>query len=295
MADPKPGIARLEVAAAAILFSLGGAGIKACSLTSWQIAAFRSAVAAAMFLVLLPESRRGWTRGTWIVGTGYAATMLLFVIANKLTTSANTIFLQSTAPLYVLLLGPWLLHERNRASDLFVMVLLAAGLCLFFVGHENPWRTAPDPFRGNVLAGIAGVTWALTIMGMRRLGRERHDAPNPAVPAVVAGNVIAVLVALPFALPVPAVRTSDAVILFGLGTVQIGLAYVFLTRALRSVPAFEAMVLLLLEPALNPVWAWLVHGERPGGWAILGGVLILGASGLKTWNDARLAPEIPPA
>jgi drug/metabolite transporter (DMT)-like permease len=221
--------------------------------------------------------------------------MLLFVIANKLTTSANTIFLQSTAPLYVLLLGPWLLHERNRASDLFVMVLLAAGLCLFFVGHENPWRTAPDPFRGNVLAGIAGVTWALTIMGMRRLGRERHDAPNPAVPAVVAGNVIAVLVALPFALPVPAVRTSDAVILFGLGTVQIGLAYVFLTRALRSVPAFEAMVLLLLEPALNPVWAWLVHGERPGGWAILGGVLILGASGLKTWNDARLAPEIPPA
>jgi drug/metabolite transporter, DME family len=291
----RTGVARLEVIAAAFLFSLGGAGIKACSLTSWQIAAFRSAIAAAMFLLLLPESRRGWTAKTWIVGAGYAATMLLFVIANKLTTSANTIFLQSTAPLYVLLLGPWLLHERNRASDLLVMTLLAVGLCLFFVGHENPWRTAPDPFRGNVLAGIAGVTWALTIMGMRRLGRERHDAPNPAVPAVVAGNVIAVLVALPFALPVPHARTSDAVILFGLGTVQIGLAYIFLTRALRSVPAFEAMVLLLLEPALNPIWSWLVHGERPGGWALLGGILILGASGLKTWNDARLAPEVPPA
>ncbi len=291
----RTGIARLEVIAAAFLFSLGGAGIKACSLTSWQIAAFRSAIAAAMFLLLLPESRRGWTAKTWIVGAGYAATMLLFVIANKLTTSANTIFLQSTAPLYVLLLGPWLLHERNRASDLLVMALLAVGLCLFFVGHENPWRTAPDPFRGNVLAGIAGVTWALTIMGMRRLGRERHDAPNPAVPAVVAGNVIAVLVALPFALPMPHARAADAVSLFGLGTVQVGLAYVFLTRGLRSVPAFEAMVLLLLEPALNPIWSWLVHGERPGGWALLGGILILGASGLKTWNDARLAPEVPPA
>ena len=80
MADAKPGIARLEIAITAILFSLGGAGIKACSLTSWQIAMFRSAIAATMFLLFLPESRRGWTRWTWIVGAGYACTMLLFVI-----------------------------------------------------------------------------------------------------------------------------------------------------------------------------------------------------------------------
>jgi drug/metabolite transporter (DMT)-like permease len=295
MDKAKPGIARLEIAITAILFSLGGAGIKACSLTSWQIAMFRSAIAAVMFLVFLPESRRGWTRWTWIVGAGYASTMLLFVIANKLTTSANTIFLQSTAPLYVLLLAPWLLRERNRASDFLVMALLAVGLCLFFVGHENPWRTAPDPLRGNVLAAISGVSWALTIMGMRLLGRESHDAPNPTVPAVLVGNLIAVIVSLPFAVPVPALGRVDALVLLGLGTVQIGLADVFLTRGIRSVPAFEAMVILLLEPALNPVWSWLVHGERPGGWAIVGGVLILGASALKTWNDARLAPEIPPA
>jgi drug/metabolite transporter (DMT)-like permease len=295
MADRKPGIARAEIAITAILFSLGGAGIKACSLTSWQIAMFRSAIAAVMFLIFLPESRRGWTRWTWIVGAGYASTMLLFVIANKLTTSANTIFLQSTAPLYVLLLGPWLLRERNRASDFLIMAILVAGLCLFFVGHENPWRTAPDPFRGNLLACISGVSWALTIMGMRLLGRERHDTPNPTVPAVLAGNLIAVIVALPFAVPVPALGRVDALVLLGLGTVQIGLAYVFLTRGIRSVPAFEAMVILLLEPALNPVWAWLVHGERPGAWAIAGGALILGASALKTWNDARLAPEVTPA
>ena len=89
-------------------------------------------------------------------------------------------------------------------------------------------------------------------------------------------------------------RTADAVILFGLARFESASPTRF-SRARSGASAFEAMVLLLLEPALNPVWAWLVHGERPGGWAILGGVLILGASGLKTWNDARLAPEIPPA
>src|SRR3989442_11806346 len=100
-------VARLRVIAAALLFSIGGAGIKACALTSWQVAGFRSGIAALVLFLLLPDSRRGWTRRTALVGASYAATMILFVLANKLTTSANTIFLQSTAPLYILLLGPW--------------------------------------------------------------------------------------------------------------------------------------------------------------------------------------------
>ena len=108
-------------------------------------------------------------------------------------------------------------------------------------------------------------------------------------------------VSLPFALPVTNAGPADAGIIVGLGVVQIGLAYVFLIRGLRDVPAFEAMILLLLEPALNPVWSWIVHGERPGAWSLLGGALILGASVLKTWNDSRIAvkrgqpaPEVDP-
>jgi drug/metabolite transporter, DME family len=293
----RPFVARLQVFAAALLFSLGGAGIKACTLTSWQVAGFRSGVAAAMFLLLWPEARRHWTWRAFVVGSAYAATMLLFVLANKLTTSANTIFLQSTAPLYILLLGPWLLGERNRPSDLFVMALVVVGLSLFFLNREAPVRTAPDPLRGNLLAAVAGVTWALTITGMRRLGREERANPGTAgtaVPAVAIGNLLALVCSLPFALPVARATPQDLLIIFGLGTVQIGLAYVFLTRALRFVPAFEAMVLLLLEPALNPVWSWIVHGERPGAWPLVGGALILGASGLKTWNDARAAGAASP-
>ena len=286
--------ARLQILAAALLFSIGGAGIKACALTSWQVAGFRSGIAALTILLLLPASRRGWTWRSLVVGSTYAATMVLFVLANKLTTSANTIFLQSTAPLYVLLLGPWLLKERTRRSDLFVMALVTAGLALFFIGSEPPVKTAPAPLHGNLLAVVSGLTWALTIMGMRWLGREEDAGRGSAAPAVVAGNVLALLVSLPFALPVVGAKPVDGVLIFGLGTVQIGLAYLFLTRALRTVPAFQAMILLLLEPALNPIWAWLIHGERPGAWPILGGILILGATGLKTWSDSRSARDTEP-
>jgi drug/metabolite transporter, DME family len=251
------------------------------------VAGFRSGVAAIVLFFFLPGARRGWTWRTTMVGATYAATMLLFVLANKLTTSADTIFLQSAAPLYILLLAPWLLGEKNRPSDLLVILLVVAGLSLFFVANESPLRTAPDPWRGNLLAIAGGVSWALTIIGMRWLGREEHEGRGSAAPAVVTGNVLAFLIAMPFALPVLSARPVDWAIILGLGTFQIGLAYIFLTRALRLVPALEAMILLLLEPALNPVWAWWLEGERPGAWSILGGTLILGATVLKTWFDSR--------
>jgi DME family drug/metabolite transporter len=277
--------ARLQVLAAALLFSVGGAGIKACELTSWQVASFRSGIAAILVWWVMPEARRAWNWRVVLASLAYAATVILFVLANKLTTSANTIFLQSTAPLYILLLAPWLLRERNRPFDLLVIALLAAGLSLFFVGAEPPLRTAPNPVAGNILAATAGITWALTVMGLRWLGRAGEAGGAPAV--VVAGNLIAFLAALPFALPVAHARPIDGVIVLGLGIVQIGVAYVFLTRAMRHVPALEASVLLLLEPALNPLWAWLVHRERPGLWSMLGGLIILGATALKTWLHSR--------
>lgn len=289
--------ARLQVLAAALIFSVGGAGIKACALTSWQVASFRSGIAALAVWLMMPEARRGFRRPVWLVSLAYAATVLLFVLANKLTTSANTIFLQSTAPLYILLLAPALLREKTRAFDWAIIGLLAIGLSFFFVGAEAPLRTAPNPALGNILAAAAGITWALTVMGLRWIGRAEGAAGSaPAV--VIAGNAIAFLVALPFALPVEHARALDWVIVSGLGVVQIGVAYVFLVRAMRHVPALEASVLLLLEPALNPLWAWIIHGERPGPWSNAGGLLILGATGLKTWLDSprgrpRNAPPAP--
>jgi drug/metabolite transporter (DMT)-like permease len=224
----------------------------------------------------------------------YAACLTLFVLANRLTTSANTIFLQSTAPLYLVVLGPWLLKEPTRRQDLGFMAAVGAGLVLFFVGVEPPAVTAPDPVRGNVMAVASGFFWALTVCGLRWMGAG-GGARGSATAAVVSGNITAFLVALPFALPVGSHSAADWGIVAYLGIFQIALAYLFVTRALAVIPALEASLILLVEPVLNPVWAWIVHGERPGSWALLGGGVILGATTVKGWLDARAGRTVVPA
>ena len=282
--------ARLGLVGAAVLFSTGGAAIKATALSSWQVAGLRSAVAALALVALLPEARRGYSPRAALVAVAYAATLVLFVTSNKLTTSASAIFLQDTAPFYVLLLGPLLLRERVRPADLGLMAVIAAGMAMFFLGADAPMRTAPAPLRGNVLAACSGVAWALTLVGLRWMGAGGAGAP---LAAVVLGNLLAALVCLPWALPLAGARAADLGAVAYLGVVQIGLAYLLVTRAMRHVPAFEASLLLLVEPALNPVWTWAVHGERPGPWTLAGGVLIIGATAARAFIDARLAA--PPA
>ena len=285
--QPTPLSARLEVLGAAALFSSGGAIIKAIHLAGWQVASFRSMVAAATLFVLMREARRRPNLKVLGVGLAYAATMILFVLANKLTTSASAIYLQSTAPLYVLLLSPWLLHEKIRGRDVVFMVVLAAGLGLFFVGFDPVSATAPNPKLGNLLSIASGLTWALTVMGLRALGKG-GEAWGPA--SALWGNILAALLCLPLALPVPRSHPTDWVLVALLGIFQIGVAYLLLIRGLVRVRAFEASLLLLLEPVLNPIWAWLVHGEKPGVWSIAGAAMILVATAVKSWVDAAFVP-----
>ena len=282
--------ARLQLIGAAVLFSTGGAAIKAADFTGWQIASFRSGIAAAALLLMAPAARRGWTVPASLVGIGYAGCLILFVLANRLTTAANTIFLQSTAPLYVLILSPWLLKEPIRRQDLGFMLAVGVGLLLFFIGVEQPAATAPDPGRGNLLALASGLFWALAVCGLRWLSLDqRRGSP---VAAVVSGNLTAFLVTLPMALPVGTHGFGDWTIILYLGIFQIALAYIFVTSAIQVIPALEASVILLLEPVLNPVWAWLIQRETPGAWALLGGAIILGATTYKSWSESRVAAPV---
>lgn len=280
---------RLEILGAALLFSTGGAAIKATALTSWQVASFRSGVAALTVLLLLPAARKAWSWHVLPVSVAYAGTMILFVAANKLTTSANSIFLQDTAPLYVLLASPFLLREKIRGRDLVFVAVVALAMGMFFVERPPVAATAPDPRLGNVLALLSSVFWAATIMGLRWLG-SRAGGEGSSLPTVVVGNAIAFLACLPFALPAR-VAPLDVAVIGYLGVFQIGAAYVMLTNGLRHVAALEASTLLLLEPALNPFWSWIVHGENPGAWSLAGGALILGATLVKTVVDGRPVPE----
>jgi drug/metabolite transporter (DMT)-like permease len=283
-------IARLELASAALLFSTGGAAIKAADFTAWQITCLRSGIAAVAIWLMTREARRAWTARTMAVGVAYAATLTLFVLANRLTTAANTIYLQSTAPLYLALLAPWLLREPTRRQDLVFMAAVGVGLALFFVGVDPPAETAPNPLRGNMLALASGFFWALTVCGLRWMGSAGGKRGSAAV-AVVAGNAIAFLAALPFALPFGSHTAGDWALIGYLGVFQIALAYVLVTRALTTMPALEASLILLIEPVLNPVWAWIFQGERPGIWALIGGGVILGATMIRAVLDARRGPE----
>jgi DME family drug/metabolite transporter len=295
--------ARVELLIAAALFSTGGAAIKATQLAGWQIASCRSILAALTLLVLVPASRRRPRPALLALSVSYAATMLLYVLANKLTTAASTIFLQATAPLYILLLGPLWLGERLRRRDLVFMVAVAAGLLLLVSDMGEATATSPQPRLGNILAALSGLTWAITLVGLRWL--ERRTAPDGATApdagsgpvSLVWGNVLTALIGLPFTLthpwPAGGQGLHDAGIVIYLGILQVGLGYVFLSKGIARVQALEASLLLLLEPVLNPLWAWLVHGERPGRLALAGGGVILVATLIKTWFDARQGGVAP--
>ncbi len=278
-------VARLKILAAALLFSTGGAAIKSCALTNWQVASFRCGIAALAMLVILPQARRRWSLRAVAVGVAYAATLTLYVLANKATTAANAIFLQSTAPLYILLLAPLFLSETIRRRDLFLMAGIAIGMAMFFIGHEAPTMTAPSPASGNVLASAAGLCWALTVIGLRWLGRAERST-GQAVVAVVAGNVLGFMVGLPMALPVVTIPATDGLLLLYLGVFQIAVAYALLTSGIEKVGAFETSLLLLIEPMLSPIWAWWIHGEVPGPWSLTGGGIVLAVTFAKTWLDA---------
>ena len=277
----------LMLVCTALLFSTGGAAIKATTLSAAQVAAFRSGVAALALFIALPEARRPWTLGTLLAALAYAGTLMLFIHATKRTTSANAVFLQATAPLYLLLIGPLVLKEKLRRRDAWMGLLVGAGMALFLLGGNAPQATAPDPVTGNILAAASGLTWALTLTGLRRLA---SGGTGNALPVVVLGNLIAMALSLPGALPMAMPAWKDVALVVYLGFFQVGMAYWLLTRAIRRVPVFEASLILLLEPVSNPLWSWLIHGERMDAWSLAGAACVLAGVVWQAWS-ARSEPQ----
>ena len=267
----------LLVASAALLWSTGGVFIKLVPLPALALAGARAAVSAIFsFAVLRPDLRRA----RWATALAYAGTIVTFVAATKLTTAANAIFLQYTAPAWVLLLSPWLLGERLRRIDVVSVAVSLFGMSLFFVGRFDAGAAA-----GNLLGVASGVCFGLCTLLMRRDARGTASGPGDAVPSTALGNLVAAGVTLPFLLPalrdlagLPApVQAAALGGLVWLGAVQIGCAYLLFARGLQRVSAAEASVLTMLEPLFNPLWVLAGTGERPGGCALAGGAIVLSA------------------
>lgn len=275
---------RLAAVASAILFSTGGAAIKSTALSSWQVSGLRSLIAALTIVILLPASRKHWTWRTASVAFAYALCLTSFVIATKNTTAANAIFLQGAAPLYLVLIGPWLLNEKVRGSDWITLALVALGMILVFWHHDAAQNLAPNPQLGNLSGAFSGLTWAATVCGLRWL--SKREEVDPMAP-VLMGNCLAMLFCLPQMFPMSSIESRDVAAILYLGVFQVGLAYWCLTRATAKLPALETTLLVMIEPALNPVWTWLLHAERPSATAITGGTLIIGSALIKSWQDRK--------
>jgi DME family drug/metabolite transporter len=285
--------ARGQILLTALLMSTGGAGIKAVSLTNWQISCFRSGIAAIVLLLAVRRLPR-FSVPALLVGAAYGATVITFITANQLTTAANTVFFQGTAPLYLAVLAPLVLGEHLPRRDIPILFVIAAGMVLLFLGHSEPTATAPNRALGNAIGVLSGCSWSLTLLGLRWLEkRDPASMAGGAGNAAVVGNIVTCGVCLPLALPLAGVSPADVLGVAYLGVFQVGLAYVLLTRSITHVPAVEASLLLLVEPAVSPLWAWWMHGEAPGLWPFAGGVIIISAAAWKALRSGTAA-ALPP-
>jgi drug/metabolite transporter (DMT)-like permease len=247
----------------AVLWSFGGVLIKSVHWNSMAIAGMRSALAIPLLVVAFRAWRIRWGWTHVIGAVFYAATVIMFVICNRMTTAANAILLQYTAPIYVALAGAWLLGERTRWFDWAAIAAAIGGMALFFLDELTF-----ESFWGSVISLINGVSFALLIVMMRK---QKDRSPEG---SVILGNILTALVCLPWMFDrVPG--AASWVVLGLLGVFQIGLAYVFFSLAIRKATALQGIMIPLIEPVLNPIWVFLVIGEEPGRWAVPGGAIVI--------------------
>jgi drug/metabolite transporter (DMT)-like permease len=269
---------------AALCWSLGGVLIKSIDWPPMAIAGGRSAIAIPMILLCIGRPRFTFSLAQIGGALSYAGTVVLFVFATRMTTAANAIFLQYTAPIYVALIGRRYLGERASRIDWLVIAVALVGIGLFFMD-----RLTVSGWWGNVMALASGLAFALVALFLRK---EKAGSP---IASIVLGNVIVALAGLPFVLRAPSLGEESLWRLVLLGTIQLGLPYIFYATAIKQVTALEATLIPLLEPVLNPLWVMLALGERPGPWAILGGLLVLGAVLGRGVIMMRFSPAIIPS
>lgn len=274
-------LAYVQILAGALLLSTGSTVIKAVNFNALELAGWRALVIVGFLGLVVRPPRACWDRQLLPAAVAHAITTLLFMWGNKLTSAATAIFLQYTAPVYLLLLGPWLLQEPVTRRDTAFVALIGAGMVLLLLQPAKASPIASNPFLGGLVAATCGVAWAFTTLTMRGLSRRIPDGFHRAIAAVILANIALSVVLLPI-VGVPASATAlDWTLVTYMGVCQLGLAFILISLGLRRVTALEGALLLLLEPVLNPFWAWGVHGEVPGSAALAGGVLILFASALR--------------
>lgn len=250
--------------------------IKAVSWPPLAVAGGRGLI-AALFLIATHRGLKFHLSRAQVVGAiGYAACTISFCVATKLTTAANAILLQYTAPVWVALFGAWFLGERATGADWLTIAVVLGGMTLFFA--DSLELTA---FLGNSIAVISGVFFAAMTIALRK---QKDGSP---VESIILGNLLAFLIGLPWIIRAPALDYAGWFALGTLGVVQLGISYWLYARAIRHVTALEAVLIPVIEPILNPVWVLLMMGEQPSKLALVGGAVVLTAVTLRALASIR--------
>jgi drug/metabolite transporter (DMT)-like permease len=247
--------------------------IKILTLNAFQISFYRSFIAAITLLIISfvknKKVKFEFDKFTILASVFYAGILIFFVIANKLTTSANAIFLQFTAPIYLLFLEPFFLKTKFRRKDLITIIICISGMVLFFMGKLDIGN-----IYGNLIAILTGICFAmftLFIKWKKTLGNENT------IISIIYGNILVGLICFPLIFNDIVISSAQFYILLYMGVVQIGISYFIFNVGIKYVSATEAMIIGMLEAIFNPVWVFFGVGEVPATTAVIGGVIIFTA------------------
>jgi len=281
MDDAKRKRALLLLLATAILWSTGGLLIKSVDWNPLAIAGMRSAIAGVVILLYLRRPHFSWSTAQIGGAITYAATVILFVAATKLTTAANAILLQYTGPIWVAIFGKSFLGEKTTRVDWVMIGAVIVGMALFFLD-----KLSSGGLLGNIVAIGSGVAFGWFILFMRK---QKDDST---LETPLLGNAIAAVIGIPFMFgPTPDLTGWTALVT--LGVLQLGLSYTLFAAAVKHASALDSILVPTIEPLLNPIWVFFLLGERPGPWAMVGGAIVLAAVTARSVLMARGPKAVP--
>jgi len=248
----------------ALMWSSAGVLIKLIPWHPLAIAGARSAIAVIVFLLVVKKPKFTGSPSQIGAAVAYAVTVTTLVVATKMTTAANAVLLQYTAPIYVAFFSAWFLKERITRLDIITVVIVFGGMILFFLDELSLHN-----FVGNLYGVISGISFGAFAVLLRT---QKDGSP---LESVLLGNLLTSICSVFILLRQPAMEWTGWVALLALGVLQMGIPYILYCLAIKSVTALDAVLIPIIEPILNPVWVFLMLGEAPGPRALLGGVLVL--------------------
>lgn len=248
----------------ALMWSSAGVLIKLIPWHPLAIAGARSAIAVIVFLLVVKKPKFTGSPSQIGAAVAYAVTVTTLVVATKMTTAANAVLLQYTAPIYVAFFSALFLKERITRLDIITVVIVFGGMILFFLDELSLHN-----FVGNLYGVISGISFGAFAVLLRT---QKDGSP---LESVLLGNLLTSICSVFILLRQPAMEWTGWVALLALGVLQMGIPYILYCLAIKSVTALDTVLIPIIEPILNPVWVFLMLGEAPGPRALLGGVLVL--------------------